>query len=1160
MAIYLDKLELQGFKSFPEKTVIRLHRGITAVVGPNGCGKSNIVDSIFWVLGEQRIKNLRGEVNEDLIFNGSVHLKPLGMAEVGAHFVREDERVYIARRFFRTGESKYILNEKYCRNRDIQDSLYEMQLGERKYFIFEQGSIDKLISLKPSEKRLLIEEAAGILQYLERKKETAQKLVVAEQNLENLEVLGADKESRLRELKNQVNYVRRYRELKENREALLRTLLHRRHKELESSFASTRSHLEKLLARESGLTTEITSREKQSLDDEESRWKLDRDLKQAQQEVFESQRRIQELRNEADKLEQRRHFLEQRIRELESRSIGATEEKTKRQAEAEAVAAEVADLETRLKSARENSESISARMDEAQTRIQENKTRIAQARDMVFRLQNELSGITNGILEMDKRMVRLDNEIETKSAFVAELSGQLNAGEIQEAESELKRVSRQEETSSRAFEAESENLGSARQKLEKLAAEEKNASGEILNLEKQIEKYTQIRRRLSQTENAEDQVDHAGLLPDQVQAEKADHRWLENFYHEEMSAPLLRRNQDALNSKLPRLWLRREHVDPLPKEIEKDPGVLARIKDRFAVKDPAFKTALRDGVLVRSLQDGLRIFEAHGVNVVTPEGIVITRDGIMVRNRERGILDVLDEIRAAEASRKEWTNTLKGLTKERETAESDLERIRTQRAALETRLRDFRGEVTRWRTRLETLQRDRDAAMKRVERTRAEMQLLEDERLRLQEKFTDEEGRQKDLTSQLEAKRRELEKATESEKELTAESGRVEKEWLQSEGGVGLLAEQMRSRKADLHRLQEAGRRLEAQRAGQEEEAANLKQEMSRSAESVASLRGEADDLEANRGDRHKEIRQQEERFQELSSRLRERAKELDAIRHELSEVRDKRGDLEIEVSSLKKDTARLQDIAYQELNTDLENLVPAEAWEELALDDLQEESDQANLRLARMRDSNRLNFSAESEYEILSKEYGFLLSQKEDVMQSINDLNEAIRRIDAESQESFMAAFQEIRANFLKNFQILFEGGEAEMALSEPDDVLESGLEIRAQPPGKKLQSLRLLSGGEKTLTSLAFLFALFEYKPSPFCVFDEVDASLDEANIQRFLKFLHKLKAKTQFLIITHNFKTMEEADFIYGISMNEPGVSSVYSMRMTGRDGLQVADQPK
>jgi chromosome segregation protein len=204
------------------------------------------------------------------------------------------------------------------------------------------------------------------------------------------------------------------------------------------------------------------------------------------------------------------------------------------------------------------------------------------------------------------------------------------------------------------------------------------------------------------------------------------------------------------------------------------------------------------------------------------------------------------------------------------------------------------------------------------------------------------------------------------------------------------------------------------------------------------------------------------------------------------------------------------------------------------------------------MRDSNRLNFSAESEYEILTKDYIFLLSQRDDVVKSIEDMNEAIERIDSESRVSFLEAFNQVNENFKKNFQILFEGGEAELAIMDESDVLETGLEIKAQPPGKRKLILNLLSGGEKTLTSLAFLFALFQYKPSPFCVFDEVDASLDEANIQRFLKFLHRLKKNTQFLIITHNFKTMEEADYIYGITMNEPGISTIYSMKMTETKG--------
>jgi chromosome segregation protein len=224
----------------------------------------------------------------------------------------------------------------------------------------------------------------------------------------------------------------------------------------------------------------------------------------------------------------------------------------------------------------------------------------------------------------------------------------------------------------------------------------------------------------------------------------------------------------------------------------------------------------------------------------------------------------------------------------------------------------------------------------------------------------------------------------------------------------------------------------------------------------------------------------------------------------------------------------------------------------EVPMEELEVKIKTVEERLIRMRDSNRLNFSAESEYEILTKDYIFLLSQRDDVVKSIEDMNEAIERIDSESRVSFLEAFNHVNENFKKNFQILFEGGDSELMLMDENDVLETGLEINAQPPGKRKLILNLLSGGEKTLTSLAFLFALFQYKPSPFCVFDEVDASLDEANIQRFLKFLHQLKKNTQFLIITHNFKTMEEADYIYGITMNEPGISTIYSLKMTETKG--------
>ena len=316
METYLDRLELHGFKSFPDKTVIKLHKGLTAVVGPNGCGKSNIVDSILWVLGEQKIKHLRGDNNEDLIFNGSSSKKPLGMTEVGAHFHTAEEPVYVARRFFRSGEGKYILNERYCRNKDIQDVLFNLRLGGLNYFIFEQGSIEKLVSLKPSEKRMLIEEAAGISQYLIRKKETANKLIIAEQNLDNIQILILDKESRLRDLKNQVNFVQRYRKIKNSKVDHLRTFLRKKKDIYQHAFEKDKNEIEKLLNHEALYAKDINGLEKTLMRLEEKRWLVDKDLKQNQQKIFDQNKEILARKGEIDRSKQSRNFKNQKAGDL----------------------------------------------------------------------------------------------------------------------------------------------------------------------------------------------------------------------------------------------------------------------------------------------------------------------------------------------------------------------------------------------------------------------------------------------------------------------------------------------------------------------------------------------------------------------------------------------------------------------------------------------------------------------------------------------------------------------------------------------------------------------------------------------------------------------------------------------------------------------------
>ena len=375
-----------------------------------------------------------------------------------------------------------------------------------------------------------------------------------------------------------------------------------------------------------------------------------------------------------------------------------------------------------------------------------------------------------------------------------------------------------------------------------------------------------------------------------------------------------------------------------------------------------------------------------------------------------------------------------------------------------------------------------------------------------------------------------------------------EKEKIYHDNTLNLIREKINSRKNSLQETQNRQEKRRQQILNAEAEEKRLEKEITEITAKIKEIKTSGKVLEKEKADLEKSLKNEELALDEVNAQTKKISADLAAKRKVLEEWRENKKVSEISLASIKKDLFQLEEIASQELGMELKDIEADQSLLQGETTELDAQLTDMVNRLNRMRESDRLNFSAEAEYEILEKDFNFLQAQKEDIVKSILDMNTAITRIDNESRVSFLKAFDAIKENFVKNFNILFEGGEAELLLTDSNNVLEAGLEIQVQPPGKRLQSMRLLSGGEKTLTSLAFLFALFEYKPSPFCVFDEVDASLDEANIQRFLKFLHQLKKKTQFVIITHNFKTMEEADYIYGISMDEPGVSKLYSMKMT------------
>ncbi|MGE5344255.1 MAG: chromosome segregation protein SMC [Candidatus Omnitrophota bacterium] len=1156
MDTYLDRLELHGFKSFPDKTVLKLHRGITAVVGPNGCGKSNIVDSILWVLGEQKVKNLRGENNEDLIFNGSASKKPLGMTEVGAMFNAQNEEIYIARRFFRSGEGKYILNERFCRNKDIQDVLFKLHMGGLNYFIFEQGSIEKLVSLKPSEKRMLIEEAAGISQYLIRKKETASKLLIAQQNLDNIQILIADKEGRLKDLKNQVSFVQRYRKTKNDKVDNLRTLLKRKHDAFQQEFESNKGEIETLMERESVAVREITSLEKDVLRLEEKRWMIDKDLKQNQQNIFDFNKKILSFKGDIERSKQSRGFKSQKVADLKRTIETNKQEIAHLNKQEETASNSLSELEAKLKSEKTGHEDINSQLADLNDRLENTHAQNSGLKSELFNIQSELARTSNKIKEIDKRMMRIENEVASKKNFAAQLNEQSSATEIDEKEAGIQTLSAQQTEEETHFKEIETQYNQNKRTVDELAAESRNLTNEVKNLENQKTKYLEIKKKIvGETPNAAN-IKHLGCLQDLIQADKKYHKILENFYYDEMDAVLLENNDNGdqfFDIKLNKCLLRRE-TEERRSGIEAEPGFIGWIRDLYHLPDPALKPLFKNGVLVDTLKNGMHLFITYGIDVVTQTAETITRFGLLVRSREKGILDVIEEIREIENKREKVLTKLAEIKTSLDKEKEKQPFLAKELDECRLRVRSIDKALLQLKTSLETLKKNRDTNLKRIQFTESEISLLNVEKEKLQDEFEALDLRNSELESSNKELNQRRDRYQEDVQRIKEEINRIEKDFLHKENAINLIKEKINSIHSALKGYKISRSKLEQAIQANEQEIVTLNQDIEESKTREETLANELTQQTRQKDDLENVVRGQEKEFNALNTEIKEKSATLSNSRKILETIKENKKEIEINLSAIKKDLFQLEDYSFKELNTELKNLEAVPELMDRPLKELEALVQELDERLIKMRDSNRLNFSAESEYELLAKDYFFLLTQKEDIIKSIEDMNQAIGKIDDESRVSFMEAFAHIKENFRKNFEILFEGGESEMVLLDENDVLETGLDIKAQPPGKRLLSLKLLSGGEKTLTSLAFLFALFQYKPSPFCVFDEVDASLDEANIQRFLKFLHRLKQNTQFLIITHNFKTMEEADYIYGITMNEPGISTIYSMKMSGKNELK------
>jgi chromosome segregation protein len=1183
----LKRLEVSGFKSFVDPVTVEFAGGLTAIVGPNGCGKSNISDAITWVLGEQSAKNLRGDTMEDVIFNGSSERKPLGMAEV--HLVLETDPSFpssqdgvltIGRRVFRSGESQYRMNGRLVRLKEIKDLLMDTGLGIRAYSVIEQGKIGMILSGKPQERRRLIEEAAGITRYKARKRVAEVKLEEARANLLRLDDVIGEVERALRSLKRQANAARRYKEAQQEYRLLLEQVLAGRWRRLSRRLAELRRALETTQSKDAGLAAELHRREAELASGREAVDELAEEVSARHKEVADlgaviegrqqliksGRERIQEI---AERITSGSTLGERRAQESES-LVGRLEEVTGRRDDLAKELSSAADAvsrdEEQVRSAEQELSAVEKRREATRSDLLEAAASLNRLRQRAHQGEIELERASYRSHHLGREVDEHGHELSTAAETLAAAGARVEELEtkIEEGGASLAR------------------LGEA---LDEVVKREAAASDAVRRVESELGEARQRKRLLEELSRAhaerrtvlEEALAAAGhpepvYLADRVEALEGWERALDHYLGALSDAVVLPtgaaalpvaealRGQAEAHLVAPRELPAGAGDAPAGPEVD-EPEVVLPLGGALGL-EPELAAALPPAYLVRATADAERLAHEHpGVAFLAPDGVWF-QGGVLHVEGPRAEPGVLErESRLAELE--ERVPALEGELEAAEGALAEAVERRSEKAreknAEEQRVAQLRQELAVARARKE------DAAA-RHRRLDQEAGKLHAESEKIAGEVAAVRERQAGLAAEIQA-------AEEKHGALQGDFDRTEEEVRRAKERREGLRESSAGRRGRLDLLKE---RLESN----EREMERLAREIDEGRRQAESWRQEAERLTRRRAELEREIATAESELQEaLESRvaaeerlvgvqqtLEERRGGLRGEEHTIAELRIRREGvreqlegMRVKEAELKQDAAHLSETFREEFDRELADEPLLEEPEEpeavegeeapggQAAPDLAElEADLARTK-ATLERLGPVNVLAVEEYEEQQERHGFLTEQRADVEQSVESLRRTIREINATSSERFRETFAEVNRSFGEIFTKLFRGGEAEMRLMDEEDLLESGIEIVARPPGKRLQNLMLLSGGEKALTAVALLFALFRTKPSPFCILDEVDAPLDDPNTVRFAEMLEEMLGDTQFLVITHNKITMERASTLYGVTMEERGVSKLVAVEL-------------
>ena len=1204
----LKRIELQGFKSFCDRTELRFNgEGIAAIVGPNGCGKSNISDAISWVLGEQSAKSLRGARMEDVIFAGTRDRKPLGMAYVtmtlvdpelylehtahkhqavdAAHPPKSPE-VTITRRLYRSGESEYLIDGRQARLRDIQDLFMGTGLGPESYAIIEQGRIGQILSSKPQDRRSVIEEAAGITRFKTKKRLAEAKLEGAKQNLARVYDILEEVNRQVNSLKRQAAKAKRYGELKVELEARLRVVLGGKYRLLEADAAKTSEDLTAAAADLKALGEQVAEREQahetQQVACYEVEYKLTEARKQLADRQVEAERtrgRLESQVKESGAIEQRIAQNEKDTHELGLRLDALDEEIAGHKKNVEA-------LEAQIAQSRERMTEINQQREGLQVKVRERERAIEAGRQVILRLLGEASTLKNQLAQIDEYLAGIDRETAR-----AQREEQVATAEIERIDQARKQLS--ETVTQRQMEL--ENVTGERKRTEGDLAERRSLAAE---LRRQIDgarnEVSQIRARKESLEQVlahrtyttesvkrlfaslekgkADDLKPLGVLADYVEVDAQFEKPAEEFLHEELEYVVVQdwaqaeRGLDFIRAELDGRATFLVHPEPnghtaarLPEPaIGPETGITARLSDSLRLtngfKDRAADLMPRVSMCFlaedRSAAQRLSVSYPHLYFLLSDgacyHGQTVTggkKSGAGPLAMKREARELATRLKSRQGALDEMIARVDEVQQEIIGFEAELERLRAlqqarekDRVALDHEMRKLSDDLSRTNSRV-------SVARLELERLRRDAEKSADQRERNRTAVAEKEKLRGESEQALEAQRAELEKLegqaatiVEEHAVIRAELAGLEERYRGERSAMGRLEQQFRETTNRRNAIAPEISRLGEQRARLLANNIELDQKSSQLAGEIAGLEAQVNEMATQDAAMREALRANEE--------------ELKTLRSAAQETYDKRSQIEIDLVRKQAELKYLDETSRKELNTPVAELSPADQPIPDA-DAIAEAEQSANEVRNRIEGLGAVNAAAMEEYQEAQQRQDFLSAQRQDLIDSIRDTEKAIQEIDQVSRTKFSEAFEAINANFRVGFQTLFGGGTGEMRLTDPENVSESGIDIVCSPPGKRLQNVLLLSGGEKALAATALLMAIFRYQPSPFCVMDEVDAPLDEANIGRLNRLLAEMSVNTQFVVITHSKRTMESAQALYGVTMQEPGVSRLVSVKFNAAE---------